>query len=443
MTNTKSTWQNRPPGIPVNVPPPSVPLPFFFASMIGLLALGISLLFSAHTSVTDPTNDAVVGSVHFLMLATLSMGILGALHQFIPVITNKASRSQFISRIVFVSFLIGSFSLPLGFTFELEWLVVLGGFFAFIAVLAALINFSKPLFKSSNIQSTGLKLSLLGFLFTACFGVVYVIDRSKNWFDLSGHIVLAHASIGLFSWLGLTYISVSEKLWPMFMLAHVKEKRRYPQIGIYSLFLGTLIFSVSLLFNLFPLQVLSGFMILIGFTTHSISLASHVRRRKRKADLHLAFLITSEIFLVASAVFAFVSVYYELSSTLFANRLVACFITSLAGWLLLTYVGHLHKVVPFVEWASLRSLGISKRNDGKPLLFADLYKAIFAKTTYISLTCGLLLIVVGLASTLFRLIQLGGVLMIVTAITVMFNLSVIPIKLSIKSRLAKNNDTVT
>ena len=65
---------------------------------------------------------------------------------------------------------------------------------------------------------TGLRFALAGFVVTACFGVVYVADRSGEWFNLSGHILLAHAVVGLFAWLGLTYVSVAEKLWPMFFL---------------------------------------------------------------------------------------------------------------------------------------------------------------------------------------------------------------------------------
>ena len=84
------------------------------------------------------------------------------------------------------------------------------------------VNLSAPLAaRGKGHTVTGLRFALVGFVATACFGVTYVADRSGNWFDLSGHAVLAHAVIGLFAWLRLTYVAVAGKLWPMFFLAHV------------------------------------------------------------------------------------------------------------------------------------------------------------------------------------------------------------------------------
>ncbi|MHB1510871.1 MAG: hypothetical protein ACYCST_16470 [Acidimicrobiales bacterium] len=46
---------------------------------------------------------------------------------------------------------------------------------------------------------------------TACYGVVYVIDRRENWFDLSGHVVLAHVPgrrrSGWLAWCGAVVLA--------------------------------------------------------------------------------------------------------------------------------------------------------------------------------------------------------------------------------------------
>ena len=86
-------WKGRPAGLPGGIPPPSVPLSFLAAAALGLVACGVALIWSRAYGVVDPTDDRVVGAAHFAMLATLSMGILGAIHQFTPVITQRPLRS--------------------------------------------------------------------------------------------------------------------------------------------------------------------------------------------------------------------------------------------------------------------------------------------------------------------------------------------------------------
>src|ERR1019366_6113161 len=80
--------------------------------------------------------------------------------------------------------------------------------------------------------------------------VVYVADRSGNWFDLTGHVVLAHAVIGLFGWLGLAYVSVAEKLWPMFFLAHIPGRHRAGQVAVRAVPAGVVLLSPGLLTGL-------------------------------------------------------------------------------------------------------------------------------------------------------------------------------------------------
>ena len=221
------SWQERPAGVPSAVPPPSVPLAFFAAASLGLVACGATLVWAGSTDITDPTADRVVAAAHLAVLATLSMGVLGAMHQFTPVISQRPLRSVGLARATLLSWIAASWLLPLGVAIRQESLVEAGGGLAAVAITLLVVNLSAPLaVRGKGAPVTGLRFALAGFVVTACFGVVYVADRSGKWFDLSAHILLAHAVIGLFAWLGLTYVSVAEKLWPMFFLAHVPGRHR-------------------------------------------------------------------------------------------------------------------------------------------------------------------------------------------------------------------------
>ena len=295
-------WQGRPAGLPGTVPPPSVPLSFLAAASLGLIACGGTWIWAADAAARDPTADRVVAAAHLGMLATLSMGVLGALHQFTPVVSQRPLRSVRLARITFLGWLGAAWLLPWGIATEHEALVESGGVLAALSIAVLVVNLSKPLAASGKgAPVTGLRFALAGFVATACFGVLYVADRRGNWFDLSGHVVLAHAVVGLFAWLGLAYVSVAEKLWPMFFLAHVPGKRWAGRVAVWAIAVGVALLSPGLLIGIPALGALGAVILAAGLGAHLTSLVTHVRHRRRPADLHLLFVTTSAVWLLVGA----------------------------------------------------------------------------------------------------------------------------------------------
>jgi hypothetical protein len=423
-------WQGRPAGLPRGIPPPSVPLSFLAAASLGLVACGAALVWSRAYGIVDPTDDHVVAAVHFAMLATLSMGVLGALHQFTPVITQMPLRSERLSRATFWSWLAGAWLLPFGFATQQEFVVEAGGAFAALAVTLLVVNvFTTLSVRGKGAPVTGLRFAIGGLVLTACYGVVYVIDRRGNWFDLNGHVVLAHASVGLFAWLGLTYVSVSEKLWPMFLLAHVPGRRRSAWLAVWAVPSGVLLLSPGLLFSVAWLAWCGAAILAIGLGAHLFSLMMHIRYRRRKADLHLLFVITSAVWLVIGAALALAAELTVRQHHHVGVALVAAAVTAFSGWLLVALVGHAHKVVPFILWSALRGRGIVKKADGTPLMFADLYDHRWAAIVYGLVTAGVGAVCLGFAASSSIAIAIGGGLFVVTGLCVATNLSMAPTRL--------------
>ena len=125
------------------MPPPSVPLSFFVAPASGLAACGAALIWCRSYAIVDPTNRHVIVAAHLAVLTTLSMGVLGAVHQFTPVITQRPMRSTRLSRATFVYWVLGSWLLPIGFATAHEQSVDVGGVFAGLTV-ALLANYVYP-----------------------------------------------------------------------------------------------------------------------------------------------------------------------------------------------------------------------------------------------------------------------------------------------------------
>ncbi|MHB8499047.1 MAG: hypothetical protein ACYDES_13890 [Acidimicrobiales bacterium] len=407
-----------------------MPLSFLAASALGLMACGIALIWARAHAVVDPAADQVVGAAHFAMLATLSMGVLGAIHQFTPVITNRPLRSILLSRATFLSWLAGAWLLPLGFATQQEHVVEIGGAFAALGVTLLVVNVSAALsVRGKGAPVTGLRFATVGFVVTACYGVVYVIDRQGNWFDLSGHLVLAHAVVGLFAWLGLTYISVSEKLWPMFLLAHVPGRHRSGWLAVWAVPSGVLLLSPGLLFGLVWLAWCGAVGVALGLGAHLFSLLMHVRHRRRKADLHLLFVITSAVWLLVGAALAIAAELTIGRHHHVGVALLAAAVTAFAGWLLMALVGHVHKIVPFILWSALRGRGISKKADGTSLMFADLYGHRWAGISYGLVTAGITATCLGFAASSSIAIAIGGGLFAATGLCAAVNLSLTPIRL--------------
>jgi hypothetical protein len=437
------SWQGRPAGMPSAVPPPSVPLSFFAAASLGLVACGATFVWAGSARITDPTADRVVAAAHLAVLATLSMGVLGAMHQFTPVITQRPMRSVGLARATLGSWFAASWLLPLGVATRQEGLVEAGGGLAAVAITLLVVNLSAPLAaREKGAPVTGLRFALGGFVVTACFGVTYVADRSGKWFNLSGHMLLAHAVIGLFAWLGLTYVSVAEKLWPMFFLAHVPRRHRAGWVAVWVVPAGTVLLSPGLLFGLPGLAWCGASVLAVGLGAHLISLLVHVRHRRRKADLHLVFVASSAIWLLVGGGLALAGVVVMPAHHHSGVMLVASAVAALGGWILETLVGHAHKVVPFIVWSALRSRGINKSREGKPLMFADLYGHAWAAVAYGLVTAGIGAVCIGFGASLPDALALGGGLLAATGLVLALNLSVRPIRMLARGAIALRTTAV-
>jgi len=415
-----------------------VPLSFLAAAALGLVACGVALVWARGAAVTDPTADQVVAAAHFGMLATLSTGVLGALHQFTPVVTQRPLRSVALAWATFAAWLGAAWLLPSGIAAQREPVVEAGGGLAAIAITLLVLNLSAPLkARGKGHTVTGLRFALAGFAATACFGVTYVADRRGNWFDLSGHVVLAHAAIGLFAWLGLAYVAVAEKLWPMFFLAHVPGRHRAGRLAVWLVPAGVILLSPGLLASVAPLAWAGAVILAAGLVAHLTSLAAHVRHRRRRGGLHLVFVATAASFLAAGGGLALTAALVMPHDRHMGMALAAAAVTAFAGWLLEALAGHAHKVVPFIVWSVLRGRGIAVNPAGEPLGFGDLYDHRLAAATYALVTAGITGVCAGLGATQPAVLAVGGGLLAVSGLAAAANLSVTPARLMRnRSRLA-------
>ncbi|MGH3281172.1 MAG: hypothetical protein ACRDNW_18830, partial [Trebonia sp.] len=415
---------HRPHAVAAVVPSVSVPLLFFVAAVAGLVACGLTLAWASGSGAADPTAGPVVAAAHLGVLATLSMGVLGALHHLVPVVAHRPLRSARLARATFLAWLGTSWLLPFGVAAWQEDVVEAGGALAAVTVSLVVINLWPPLsVRGKGTPIAGLRLAVAGLVATACYGVVYVANLRAGWFGLTGHVVLAHAVVGLFGWLGLVYVTLAGTLWPMFFLANVPARNRLATMAVWGTAAGVALLSPGLLLRAAWLGWAGAVLLGGGLAAHLVMLAAHLRRRRRGTDLFTVFVLTSAGWLLVGAGLALAA---EIAQ---ARRpaLAAAAVAALAGWLLEALAGHALKVVPLIAWPALSNRMAAAR----PALSGaqEMLLLRHAVLAYGALTAGIAATVAGFAASRPLPIAVGGGLLVLAAVAATVSLSARPLRL--------------
>ncbi|HSL56845.1 MAG TPA: multicopper oxidase domain-containing protein [Acidimicrobiales bacterium] len=408
-----------------NVPPADVPLGLLGAAAVGLATFGISVALAADRVVVGPTLPGVVSATHAGVLLFLSTAVLGAVHQFAPVVAGRPLRSVLAGRVVLVAFPVGAAVLSGGFAHGPAALVPVGGAVTTAAILVAAWNLSGPLSaRGRGVPVAGLRLSVTALVLTAGLGMTFALAREAGWFGMLPHRTLAHAHLGLLGWMGLTYVAVAEKLWPMFLLAH-RDRARLGGVAVTLLATGVAVLTPGLLLDQPAVATVGGALAAVGLLAHLGSLASVIRHRRRPLELLHGFILTSAAFLVLALVLAPVAAWADVGPDIRA-RLAAAEVAALVWWLALAVVGHAHRIVPFIAWGIVRRRGVVTGPDGRPLLFGHLVRPGLGRATLATLAAAGVAVVGGVLVDSAAPVAAGGALGVGTAGLAVTNLGLGP-----------------
>lgn len=407
------------------VPPASVPLGFLLAAGVGLSAFGLAVWFAADRVVGSPTHPGVVSAVHVGVLAFLTTAVLGLVHQLGPVVGQRPLRSVPAARITLAGMVLTSWMLPSGFAHGPEALVATGGVVGSATVLLAAWNLSGPLSaRGGGAPLAGLRLSVGYLVVTVAFGVVYALDRQTGWFPLLPHRVLAHAHLGLLGWLGLTYVALAQRLWPMFFAAE-QPRARTGAWAVGLIATGVPFLATGLLFAAPAVAWPGGLAVVAGLACHVMSLVWVVRHRRAPLELLHRYVLASAAFLVLAMALAALAALTGGGPGV-RSRLVAAEVASLVSWLGLAVIGHAHRIVPSLSSTRLRARGIATGPAGHPLEVGDLFHAGIARSTLGVGVAGFTLTVAGILVVSPATVAIGGVGIFLTGALTTTNLSLGP-----------------
>jgi hypothetical protein len=410
------------PGARGTTPPPSIPLGFLALSGLGLWAFGVAGGLAADRLVSTPSHPGALAAVHVGMLAFLTTAVLGAIHQFAPVVGRRPLRSIPAARFTLVGMAITGWLIPSGFAHGPEALVATGGVIGALTVALAAWNLSGPLSaRDGGVPLNGLRLSDRlsdGHRRLRCGLRLQPPDRMVPATAQPGAgsrpprpAGLARAHLRGRGREALADVPAGPPTpGPSWGLGRGPARRWHPDAG-----------HRPPLRRTHPGMAGRTGSCVAGIGFHLTSLYTAVRHRRRALELLHGYLFTSAAFAVIGVGLAATAAVADVDYTT-RSTLVVAEVTALAAWLSLAVIGHAHKIVPFIGYTVLRSRGIATGPTGRPLMFGDLFHHRTAQVSLIAATAGFDAVMVGVLIRSAAVVSVGGLLISLTGLIVTANL---------------------
>lgn len=331
---------------PVRTAPLGLPVLFFATGTAGLLG-GIVQLALASPLITAGRlgTGAVLAAVHLFTLAGFSMLMMGALYQLLPVLLNcppirpGAAIGQWSVFALGVGFLaagLASGDVPAievgaaGVIIGIGWFVVQ----ASVRIMAR---------STWNLTAAYLATGLAYLAMTMAVGGLLVARMTIGWPSLN-NILAVHIVLALGGWWGMTLVGASYRLWAMFGRPH-REPRHWGLTWVLAN-VGLLALAVGFGENWLGVRV-AGWIVLVaaGASFFWDLVPAGLGDRRSLADPALWSAAAS-----ASGLAAF-WVLGTLALLTHQGRLWPAALAAYGlGWVGLTALGFLQKIVPFLVW---------------------------------------------------------------------------------------------
>lgn len=328
--------------------------------MTGLIAFIISqfLLLTHGRALLDETfrTPFIWTTAHLFVIGWASMVAMGAMYQLVPVAFQVPIYSVRLGYLHFGCMVVGLTGFSVGFLTFLwkvsifSGLVLIGGFILFIGNMA----YAFKGIKRWKMMAIYVLAALISLTLTILIGLVLIWQLTQGGLASQYHSALlyTHITLGIGAWFSLLIVGFSYKLVPMFTLSHGYSMKL--SVPIFILFVGGLtLFCLSYFTQ--EKAIFSGGALAIStaFTLFGIHIYQIWKRRmRRRSDLGV------KIAFVAIAIGIFCTLLLtmlsgrhlyqgELSST---SPLISLVYLYLMGWVSLSIMGYLFKIVPFLWW---------------------------------------------------------------------------------------------
>jgi hypothetical protein len=318
----------------------------FFVSAMLILFIGIVLLFDFDINSLHTQNTFVLSWVHLFLLGFIMMSIFASMAQLLPVVLEVEHFSIDLYYVVNPLLFIGTIMIFFGF-YKYPMILSYGGVIVFISffifLLESFLTIKKV--KKLNFLSTTVLVANIFLLLGLIVAIILSFVYSGNLeLDIKA-LMLSHIYLVFVGYLGITIISMSYILIPMFWLSH-SFNNIYLKLAFYSISVGVVLVVLSQILKSKLFENLGYFVVLIGFILfiYQLYLIFKTKVRKQK-DIYYKYIVFSVVNFVTALIL--VCLYFIVLNDYFL--VVAGFIF-LLGFLTPIITAHLYKIIPFLVW---------------------------------------------------------------------------------------------
>jgi len=354
-------------------PPWSVPLRFFLsAPVFAALAAGL-LAWQGDVMLLSRWSPQTLALTHLLVLGSLSMTMLGALLQMLPVVAGMAvPRVGQVGALVHAGLAGGALLLGAAFwlqqpvLFRGALLLLAGTFLLFLSACTVAMWQQHP--QGAGAVVAGVRLSLTSLVLTVVLGCL--LAAAFAWPERLQlplqRLADTHAMWGLLGWVGLLVMAFGFQVVPMFMLTEPYPRWLTGHLAC-AMFILMAAASVSADFTGYGRLFHQACLLLIGvgyaiFATTTLALLA--RRKRPQLDATTCYWRTAMCSLLAAAGLA---LWPDAAGN---ARPLAIGTLMIAGFALSVINGMLYKIVPFLTWHQLQLA--QERGGPKPPLVSQI-----------------------------------------------------------------------
>ena len=401
-----------------NAPDVRLPVLHLVVGAAALLLAAALLVPLAPGVFRDPVTTHGLAVTHVVTLGWITLTIMGASYQMVPVVLGVRLWSERVARVAFWHYVPGVLLLVVGFWVFWPPLLVAGGTLVLGGLLGYAYNMTRTL---GRVRAWGLHgpffAAATGFLVAVgVYGLTLATDILHPFLGQGpvDHIVF-HLLLGVGGWITLLAMGVAYKLVPMFALSHGRGDGWGR--AVLGLFAGGLVLLLAVLtFDPTPTFMLAAALVpLAGVLLFVADQALYLKERKRRRlDLGLRFSVVALVYLAITAVLAWL----DLAGWVPVPP-AALVTLALLGWAGCLISGQIYKIVPFLVWYD--RYGGRAGLEPVPLL-RDMYDARRGEASLWTFAPAPALLAFGAAIAQPALIQAGAVALLAGAALLLSNL---------------------
>lgn len=348
-----------------------LPMLFIATGIASFILFHVFSLVTLGTWAAEPMrNTDGLFRVHLLVLDWATMIAMGAVYQLIDVVLQRRIYSRVLGYIHYGFFTAGSLGLLIGFYQGEVSIIAASAVFAVIGIFLFAWNTLRTILgaKQWNAITISTLCAVVYLIFTGLLGLAMGLNFAFNlWGSWHEKILHAHIWFGTLGWFGLLITGFSYKMLPMFYLSHgAPEKPQQVVLVLWNA--GVLAGAISFLFKLgiffTGFSVVLLFAALLVYDQH----LNQIRQRRHKSSPGRGIwwtIVCTRALIIYTA--GLLSVWLAAPDRLWsANFVLLSSWIYLWGWVAMTILGYMSKIVPFLWWT--KKYGNQAGKPGVPVM---------------------------------------------------------------------------